>query len=49
MPVFNFDRDQTTVSMRKIAEPIASSKAEFWINHDKAQSARIPKSPQFIE
>jgi N-acyl homoserine lactone hydrolase len=49
VPAFNFDREQTAASMRKIAELVASSKAEFWINHDKAQSARIPKSPQYIE
>jgi N-acyl homoserine lactone hydrolase len=49
VPVFNFDRDQTAASMRKVADLIAARKAEFWINHDKAQSARIPKAPQFIE
>jgi N-acyl homoserine lactone hydrolase len=49
VPVFNFDREQTIASMRKVADLLTAQKAEFWINHDKAQSARIPKSPQFIE
>jgi N-acyl homoserine lactone hydrolase len=49
VPSFNFNRDQTMASMQKVAGLLAFEKAELWINHDKAQSASIPKSPQYIE
>jgi N-acyl homoserine lactone hydrolase len=49
VPAFNYDREQTLASMQKVAGLLASQKAELWINHDKAQSGRIPKSPQYIE
>jgi glyoxylase-like metal-dependent hydrolase (beta-lactamase superfamily II) len=49
VPVFNFNRDQSVASMEKVAKLLVTQKADLWINHDKAQSARIPKSPQYIE
>jgi glyoxylase-like metal-dependent hydrolase (beta-lactamase superfamily II) len=49
VPAFNYDREQTLASMQKVAGLLATQKAELWINHDRAQSARIPKSPQYIE
>jgi N-acyl homoserine lactone hydrolase len=49
VPAFNYNREQSVASMEKVAELMKSQKAELWINHDKAQSARIPKSPQYIE
>jgi N-acyl homoserine lactone hydrolase len=49
VPVFNYHRDQSLASMDKVAKLLVSEKAELWINHDKAQSARIPKSPQHVE
>lgn len=49
VPAFNDNREQSVASMEKVAELLASQKAELWINHDAAQSSRIPKSPQYIE
>jgi glyoxylase-like metal-dependent hydrolase (beta-lactamase superfamily II) len=49
VPAFNYNREQSVASMEKVAELLASQEAELWINHDRAQSARIPKSPQYIE
>jgi N-acyl homoserine lactone hydrolase len=49
VPVFNFNREQSVASMEKVAKLAASNKAELWINHDKAQSASIPRSPKYIE
>jgi N-acyl homoserine lactone hydrolase len=49
VPAFNFNREQTMASMQKVTDLLAAQKAELWINHDRAQSARIPKAPQHIE
>lgn len=49
VPAFNYNREQSLASMQKVAELLASQKAQLWINHDSGQSARIPKSPQYIE
>jgi hypothetical protein len=35
--------------MDKIAGVAAANKAEVWINHDPAQTAKLPKSPAYIE
>lgn len=35
--------------MEKVATLMVRTGAELWINHDKAQSDRIPKAPAFIE
>jgi N-acyl homoserine lactone hydrolase len=49
VPSFNFDREQSLRSMEKIADIMARTGAELWINHDKKQSARFPKSPRYVE
>ena len=49
VPSFNFDREQSLRSMEKVADIMARTGAELWINHDKQQSARFPKSPRYIE
>ncbi len=49
VPARNFDREQSAQSMEKIAAILSEKNAELWINHDKAQSARIPRSPDFVE
>jgi glyoxylase-like metal-dependent hydrolase (beta-lactamase superfamily II) len=48
-PSFNFDVEQSLKSMQKIADLMAETRAELWINHDKVQSERIPKAPAYIE
>jgi glyoxylase-like metal-dependent hydrolase (beta-lactamase superfamily II) len=49
VPAFNFNREQSLQSMDRMAAVMKEHKAELWINHDKAQSDRIPKAPAFIE
>lgn len=49
VPLRNFNREQSVKSMERIAQMLEDQKAELWINHDKAQSERLPKSPEFIE
>jgi N-acyl homoserine lactone hydrolase len=49
VPANNFDKQQSLTSMEKVAVILASKNAQLWINHDKAQSAAIPKAPAYIE
>lgn len=49
IPARNFDKGQTLQSMEKVAALLDSEHAELWINHDKAQSATIPKAPEPVE
>jgi len=49
VPIYNFSRDQSRESMERIAALLKVNKAQLWINHDKAQSAGIPKSPAYVE
>jgi glyoxylase-like metal-dependent hydrolase (beta-lactamase superfamily II) len=48
IPSRNFDKQQSAASMERIAAVLAREKAELWINHDKAQSATIPKAPEAV-
>jgi hypothetical protein len=49
VPGMNFNRDQSTVTMETIAAFMIANKVELWINHDKAQSDRLPKAPKHVE
>ena len=49
VPLINFNGDQTVQSMNKIASVMQANNAQLWINHDKAQSAKISKSPAFYD
>ncbi len=49
VPSMNFDREESARTLQKVADLLAASKAELWINHDKRQSARVPKAPAFLE
>ena len=49
VPLYNFSQEQSRRSMERIAELLKVNKAQLWINHDKAQSAGIPKSPEYVE
>jgi glyoxylase-like metal-dependent hydrolase (beta-lactamase superfamily II) len=49
VPGMNFNRDQSTVTMETIAAFMTANKVELWINHDKAQSDRLPKAPKHVE
>jgi len=35
--------------MEKIVSVMEKTGAKLWINHDKAQSDKIPKAPAFVE
>jgi glyoxylase-like metal-dependent hydrolase (beta-lactamase superfamily II) len=48
IPSRNFDKKQTAQSMEKVAALLAKENAQLWINHDKAQSATIPKAPAAV-
>jgi N-acyl homoserine lactone hydrolase len=48
-PWFNFDLVQSTRSMNEMEQFMALTGAKLWINHDRAQSAAIPKAPAFVE
>jgi N-acyl homoserine lactone hydrolase len=48
IPARNFNKEQTAQSMEKVAALLARENATLWINHDKAQSAAIPKAPAAV-
>ena len=49
VPEINFNKEQTSASMRRLAEIMAKEKAQLWINHDKAQRDGQKLSPDFYE
>jgi glyoxylase-like metal-dependent hydrolase (beta-lactamase superfamily II) len=49
VPSFNFDVEQSRRTIDAMKEYAARTGTRLWINHDMAQNASIPKSPQFIQ
>jgi glyoxylase-like metal-dependent hydrolase (beta-lactamase superfamily II) len=49
VPGMNFNRDQSVATMQAIAAFMSANNVTLWINHDKAQSDRIPKAPGYVE
>jgi glyoxylase-like metal-dependent hydrolase (beta-lactamase superfamily II) len=49
VPVGNFGQEQTRDSMKKMADILASEKAQLWINHDKAQRDAQKLAPEYYE
>jgi glyoxylase-like metal-dependent hydrolase (beta-lactamase superfamily II) len=49
VPSNNVDRDKTLASYQRIADLVAQHKARLWFNHDKEQSDRLKKAPEFYE
>ena len=49
VPSMNVDKGQSAASMQKVADLLAREKAQFWINHDKAQRDTLKMSPQYYE
>jgi N-acyl homoserine lactone hydrolase len=49
VPALNYNREQSLQSMEKIAAVLEANHAQLWINHDKAQSARISTAPAYVE
>jgi glyoxylase-like metal-dependent hydrolase (beta-lactamase superfamily II) len=49
VPGFNFNRDQSVASMNRVAAIMVTEKAQLWINHDKAQTAKMPRPPAYLD
>lgn len=49
VPSMNVSKDQSAASMQKIADTLASEKAQLWINHDKAQRDSQKMAPEFYD
>jgi glyoxylase-like metal-dependent hydrolase (beta-lactamase superfamily II) len=49
VPAFNYDVAQSGRSIDEMKTYVARTGARLWINHDKAQSAGIPKAPAYVE
>jgi N-acyl homoserine lactone hydrolase len=49
VPEINFDKEQSSASMRRMADLLASSKAQLWINHDKPQRDTLKMAPAFYD
>jgi glyoxylase-like metal-dependent hydrolase (beta-lactamase superfamily II) len=49
VPGFNFNVEQSRLSMDKIDAVVRAEHAQLWINHDARQNATIVHAPQFIE
>jgi N-acyl homoserine lactone hydrolase len=49
VPSMNTDKDKTLASMQRIADVLVREKAQFWINHDKAQRDSLKMAPDFYD
>jgi len=49
VPGMNFSIPESRKSMERVAALMQQHGAQLWINHDKAQSARMPMAPQYVE
>jgi N-acyl homoserine lactone hydrolase len=49
VPGRNYNREQSLESMEKVAALLSKQGATLWINHDKTQSARVPRPPDFVQ
>ena len=49
VPGFNFNLEQSRLSMDKVDGILKAERAQLWINHDAKQNATLAHAPQFIE
>lgn len=49
VPSINYSPEQTVRSMDEMDSFMKATGATLWINHDFAQSSRLPKAPHYIE
>jgi N-acyl homoserine lactone hydrolase len=49
VPAGNTGQQQTTDSMKKMADLLAKEKAQLWINHDKVQRDGLKMAPEYFE
>jgi N-acyl homoserine lactone hydrolase len=48
VPARNFNKEETTQSMERVAKLLKDEHAQLWINHDKEQSAGIAHAPEAV-
>jgi glyoxylase-like metal-dependent hydrolase (beta-lactamase superfamily II) len=49
IPGFDFNKDQTAKSREMIEAFVMKEKAQLWIQHDAAASAKLKKSPEYYD
>jgi N-acyl homoserine lactone hydrolase len=49
VPSGNTDKEKSLTSMQRVADIIAEYHAQFWINHDAAQTAQTRHAPEFYD
>jgi N-acyl homoserine lactone hydrolase len=49
VPPFNFNKEQSLLSIDRVARLLAEHKAQLWIGHDKDITARIDRAPKFYD
>jgi N-acyl homoserine lactone hydrolase len=49
VPPFNFDREQSLMSIERVAKLLSEHKAQLWIGHDRDITARIQRAPRYYE
>lgn len=49
VPAINTNAEQTLASLQRIADVMAQTGAQLWINHDKPQNATLKHAPEFYE
>ena len=48
-PSFEFNKEQSAVSRKKIDEFVKKTGAQMWIEHDQATFDKLKKAPEFYE
>lgn len=48
VPARNFNKEQTTQSMERVAKLLKDEHAQLWINHDKEQSSGVAHAPEAV-
>jgi N-acyl homoserine lactone hydrolase len=49
VPSFNFNKEQSQTSIKRVAKLLDEHKAQLWIGHDKDITAKIKRAPKFYE
>jgi glyoxylase-like metal-dependent hydrolase (beta-lactamase superfamily II) len=49
VPAFNFDKNASAASIERVAQLLTQHKAQLWIGHDKANTMKVARAPQFHE
>jgi len=49
VPPFNFNKDQSTASIERVAKLLADHKGKLWIGHDKDNTDKVDRAPKYYE